>query len=318
MDVTKEKLKFDKEGNAVYTLKIKDFYNKMKSWVSGKYIDSKHFKLQDVELFLRVYPNGEETTDKGYVSVYLKNATKKKLFTSFKFSIGRRVSTDDTTMEPRFGRGWAKFLQHSSLVNLKGDEQLKVVCTIMNLKYLETEGTFDTMENINEDKKKLNDFMKETNVKLAQLEAKYTASQEETNLKQLELKNLDTKGTFDTVESINEDKKRLNDLMKETSVKFAQLEAKYTVSQEESNVKFAQLEAKIDELEKGRKMKKPNCPVCYEEMSPNAKIAQCISGHLICWSCNEKMVKIDCPSCGQPVNGRAFGMESYLKYLFQE
>ena len=29
-------------------------------------------------------------------------------------------------------------------------------------------------------------------------------------------------------------------------------------------------------------------------------------------------MKNDCPSCGQPLNGRAFGMESYLKYLFQD
>ena len=88
MDITKEELNFDKEGNAVYTLKIKNFYNKMKSWKSGKCIDSKHFKFQDVELYLRVFPNGEEATAKGYVSVYLWNATKKQVFTSFKFKIG--------------------------------------------------------------------------------------------------------------------------------------------------------------------------------------------------------------------------------------
>ena len=86
----------------------------------------------------------------------------------------------------------------------------------------------------------------------------------------------------------------------------------------ETNAKLAQLEVKINELDKGRKGKKPSCPVCYEEMLLNTRIAQCISGHLICWSCKEKMVKNDCPSCGRPVNGRAFGMESYLKYLFQD
>ena len=40
MDVTKEELKFDDEGNAVYTLQIKDFHNKMKTWKSGEYIEN--------------------------------------------------------------------------------------------------------------------------------------------------------------------------------------------------------------------------------------------------------------------------------------
>ena len=265
MDVVNENLNFDKEGNAVFTLQIKDFHNKMKTWEAGKYIDSKHFKLQDVELYLRVYPNGDEAENKGHVSVYLWNATKKKLFTSFMIRIGQKVVSDDNVnVKPEWGWGWPRFLQHSSLVNQKGDAQLEVICTIMKLKCLETEGTYDTIENNNKDEERLNNSMKEANVKLAQMESKYAASQEE------------------------------------------------------SNMKLTKLEAKIDELEKGRKMKKPNCPICFEEMLPDAKIAQCISGHLICWSCKEKMVKNDCPSCGQPVNGRAFGMESYLKYLFPE
>ena len=265
MDVTKEEFKFDNEGNALYTLQIKDFHNKMKNWISGKRIDSKHFKFQDVELFLRVYPNGDEAENKGHVSVYLRNATKKKLFTSFMIRIGQKVVSDDNVnVKPEQGWGWPIFFQHSSLVNQKGDAQLEVICTIMKLKCLETEGTYDTIENINKDVERLNDSMKGTNVKLAQLESKYTASQEETNMK------------------------------------------------------LTKIEAKIDELEKGRKTKKPTCPICFEEMSPDNKIAQCISGHHICWSCKEKMVKNDCPSCGQPVNGRAFGMEIYLKYLFQD
>ena len=86
----------------------------------------------------------------------------------------------------------------------------------------------------------------------------------------------------------------------------------------ETNAKLAQLEAKVDELDKGKKMKKPNCPICFEDMSADTKIAQCISGHHICWGCKEKLVKNDCPSCGQPVNGRAFGMENYLKDLFHD
>ena len=118
MDVAKEDLTFDKEGNAVYTLQIKDFHNKMKSWESEKHIDSKHFKFQDVELFLRVYPNGDEAENKGHVSVYLYhlNATKKQVFTSLKFSIGGKESSQlsvYTVHYPEHGWGWPAYLPHS-------------------------------------------------------------------------------------------------------------------------------------------------------------------------------------------------------------
>ena len=62
---------------------------------------------------------------------------------------------------------------------------------------------------------------------------------------------------------------------------------------------------------------KPRCPVCYEEMGSKMKIAQCINGHFLCWPCKEKMGdETDCTSCGHPVNGRCFGMETYLKTVF--
>ena len=61
---------------------------------------------------------------------------------------------------------------------------------------------------------------------------------------------------------------------------------------------------------------KPSCPVCFEEMSSSTRIAQCLNGHLICGSCKEKMPDRNCVFCDLPVNGRAFGMEAYLRTLF--
>ena len=92
---------------------------------------------------------------------------------------------------------------------------------------------------------------------------------------------------------------------------------KYTTKK----TKFAEIKFKLEELQNllnnnNNRMRKPPCPICFEEMSYNTKIAQCISGHLLCWSCKEKLEKEECPSCGQPVNGRAFGMESYLRSVF--
>ena len=82
------------------------------------------------------------------------------------------------------------------------------------------------------------------------------------------------------------------------------------------------METKLEELKNlnnNIRMKRPPCPICFEKMSGNSKIAiaQCNNGHLLCWICKEKMMNNnDCPSCGLPVDGRAFGMESYLRSLF--
>ena len=70
-----------------------------------------------------------------------------------------------------------------------------------------------------------------------------------------------------------------------------------------------------------RTLPKPECPVCFEEMTSTTRIAQCLSGHHLCWNCKEKMSSqgtdtAECPTCMLPVNGRAFGMENYLKTLF--
>ena len=89
---------------------------------------------------------------------------------------------------------------------------------------------------------------------------------------------------------------------------------------DETKRMLAEMKTKMEELQinnnNNNKLKKPPCPICFEEMSNNTKIAQCINGHHMCWDCKKKMMKNDCPSCGQPVDGRAFGMESYLMSLF--
>ena len=85
----------------------------------------------------------------------------------------------------------------------------------------------------------------------------------------------------------------------------------------EAKVKAEESKTKLDMIEtKQEKVKKPPCPICFEEMSGSTKIAQCNNGHLLCWSCKEKMKSNKCPSCRLPVDGRAFGMESYLRSLF--
>ena len=78
----------------------------------------------------------------------------------------------------------------------------------------------------------------------------------------------------------------------------------------------AKVDGKLDKLLENRKITKPRCPICFEKMTANTKIAQCINGHHLCWGCKERLEKKVCPSCAKPVNGRAFGMESYLRTIF--
>ena len=66
-----------------------------------------------------------------------------------------------------------------------------------------------------------------------------------------------------------------------------------------------------------KKIRLPECPVCLHDMGPGVKIAQCPSGHLLCWTCKEKLPSPQCPTCQEPVNNRAHGMESYIKTLVQ-
>ena len=101
---------------------------------------------------------------------------------------------------------------------------------------------------------------------------------------------------------------------------FYETNNKLKANQDDLKSKLASMETKMEELQNlnnnNIKVKKPPCPVCFEEMSYSTKIAQCINGHHICWGCKEKLEKNECPSCGLPVGGRAFGMETYLRSIF--
>jgi len=350
MDVSKEELKVDAEGNAVYTIQIKDFQKKMKTWEPAKKIESKHFKFQEVELYLRVYPNGNAKENARYVSVYLMNATKKQVSATLKFKIGRiEDHRSNGILDPENGLGCSRLASlyfRRGVACTSSDEELKVICTIMKLQCLETEVYFDeSRENINENKKRL----VETNARIdgnkkKLEEARLNYNETKMKLHKTEMKLDETVAKFAQLEArVDDEAKIMQDetvvrfaqleakvkeldkgLMKldETVAKFAQLEAKVDdeakIIQDETEARFAQLDAKVKELDKGSTLQNLSCPACFVVMSSHTKIAQCIFGHFLCWSCKEKMKDSDCSSCGQPVCGRAFGMETYLKCLFKE
>jgi len=83
--------------------------------------------------------------------------------------------------------------------------------------------------------------------------------------------------------------------------------------------------SKLASLEKPTKRKMvtipscPECPICFDEMKPPTKIAQCLSGHLICLHCKERPEVSSCPICKQRFTGeRAIGMESFLRDLLTD
>ena len=110
MDVAWEAMKFDYDGNVVYQLWIKDFLGKMESWDIRRYIDCKPFKVQDVELFLRVFPNGGDRCKRGgklepgHMLVCIMNNNrnhKKQFFMKYEVLIGNGTLPSDFLSKER-------------------------------------------------------------------------------------------------------------------------------------------------------------------------------------------------------------------------
>ena len=133
--------------------------------------------------------------------------------------------------------------------------------------------------------------------------------------------------------SIENQIKRGNDQL-ETNIQSGTIELKRKYESIEGNLEErifkleSRLESRLEASSESIKLKiennscknnnvaKPRCPICLEEMSPDTKIAQCLSGHLLCWGCKEKMGDNVCAFCDKPINGRAFGMEAYLRTIY--
>jgi hypothetical protein len=56
------------------------------------------------------------------------------------------------------------------------------------------------------------------------------------------------------------------------------------------------------------------CPVC-NEVSRNGPIHQCKNGHIVCNRCNPKLQNDLCPTCRDPIVGRAMNIEKLLDLI---
>ena len=160
----------------------------------------------------------------------------------------------------------------------------------------------------------VDDTSKETEMKNSSLEA--LCSSIETKIKsgndqlqsKIENSTSELKRKYASIETKME--KGSSNVEKRIATLESKLESKLESATESINSMIEDTSIKINNFVK------PRCPICFDEMSSNTKIAQCISGHLLCWGCKEKMGDKVCAFCEQPVNGRAFGMEAYLRTIF--
>ena len=273
-----------------FTVKIKDFESKMKTWPSGKLINSESFTFLDVPLSLKIYPNGiyddDDGIDEGNVSVFLKNNDGGNIQVDYTLKMkGKTANYFKVDFIPSQALGSTALYCHKGVAKIGSDDDTKISCTIRNLKKNVSNITLaNSIETIQSSNEQLKSQMKNG-----------------TNGLKNELKN-DLKRKYDSMES------KVEEGNSNVEKRIARLESKLEASCES-------IKAKIDATKNNNvAVVKPKCPICFEEMS--TKIAQCLSGHFLCWPCKEKMGDKDCAFCDQPVNGRAFGMEAYLRTIF--
>ena len=256
-----------------FTVKVKDFKNKMKTWPSGKFVTSESFLVNGVPLSLTIYPNGNIVgKDEGKVSVFLKNnniGRDIQVYFTLKMK-GMETLHSQVDIGPNEGKGTTALYCHKGVdvANIGSDDDTKISCTIRNLKkYVSNITLSSSIETI------------------------------QTSANELKRK-------YDSIES------KVHEGNFNIEKRIAKLEAKIEASSES-------IKSKIDvsaASARNNNVVKPKCPICFEEMS--SKIAQCISGHFLCWPCKEKMGDKECAFCDQPVNGRCYGMEAYLRTIF--
>ena len=127
---------------------------------------------------------------------------------------------------------------------------------------------------------------------------------------------------------------QIEDNQKESGIERKELSDQFTSSVKESNIevieKLNTIKAIIEKADhrqtsKGEyveddnpctccQIKFPTCSACYNTLKTANKIFQCKDGHFMCEHCSD-IKKLHCPSCGLMVDGRAFGMEQFLRNI---
>ena len=122
---------------------------------------------------------------------------------------------------------------------------------------------------------------------------------------------------------------KLLDLLDDKKTKMSRKEqqiSQLVIEKNQLGDEISQLESILEDLikknakneETERNLPIPECPVCMEQMMPPTRIIQCMSGHLVCQTCESQPTLVNCPTCRQNFTGRAIGMEQFIASLMNE
>ena len=282
-----------------YRVKVTQFRDRMNKWKPGRKINNlSPFFFMDCLFELHIYPNGEDTDSKGYVSIFLISANLEDLYVSYELSMGDEIQfLENQKIESLGGFGRAEFYSHD-LEDEYDDNELEIVCNITKVMKdpgeAKMENQYQLTSKIRSDVEDLADSNAKVNEKVLELES-------------------DIKSRFNNVmqaqkEMQSEIKKKIDDLTKSMQ------ELKNAQQHQQPN----QQPNKFDDIDSDiqyNNIQKPKCVTCRSNLTSTSQIFQCPTGHLLCLICKNISGKAKCPSCHEPIT-RATGLESYLKILF--
>jgi len=118
-------------------------------------------------------------------------------------------------------------------------------------------------------------------------------------------------------ERLGEKVRKLGQKMKQSEDSLAQtMEKKVRDSEERMEEKIKKIVRA--EVAKARMPLIPECPVCFDKLSPPKKIVQCLEGHKICEPCSQEEAVSSCPTCEAAFMGRDYGMEAFIREISGE
>ena len=279
MGITDERISY-KGGETSYRVVIDNFETKMHHWNHGRQVHCKYFWHDDVKFKLSIYPNGNERSSQGYVSVFLHNESEKDVWADFTISMSKEEAKFETSnIAENSNWGQPKFFDHDDVRDSDEDDDLAITVTIKRVWKEFAENELSN-QSVSRGVKKIQ------SVSIPQMQKELMKAN----------KNLQTN-------------------MSSVLSRLQSLETKFSQMQTEKGGASGANWKNVPQADRGLMIPKPECPVCFEEMNTETKIGQCLSGHYLCWKCKSRVQ--ECPSCKLPVDGRAIGMEQYIKTLFK-
>ena len=115
--------------------------------------------------------------------------------------------------------------------------------------------------------------------------------------------------------------RKLKTLRDQHKVKLEQIQQEHKKSllkllERKQSMKPSEIARRVKEsFSQGERLKElslPECPVCYNFMSPEVGIVTCVKGHLVCLTCTKDLTSLSCPTCRGKLAGRASDMEELL------